>query len=183
MDLIKALASIKRRILLLIGRAIVSAVDDSEGTQRLKLKLLADELAEGVERFQDYGFTSYPLSDCEALPVFLGGNRDHGIVLCVNDRRYRPTDLSEGECAAYTSEDKDTQDHRVYLKAGKKVILLTYVSLGCMDGAGRKLADERLIAAFNAHTHPGVDTGSGTTQVSATQLTLNNQFTSNTEAL
>ncbi len=183
MNLSKVLAPIKRRIQLLIGRAIVAMVDNSEGTQRLQLTVLADEIADNVEHFEEYGFTSYSQDGGEGVVGFLGGNRDHGIVLCVNDRRYRPTDLSQGETAMYTSEDVSAQDHRVYLKLGKKVILLTNVSLGCTDGAGRKLADERLIALFNAHVHSGVTSGGASTGVSTTQLAVGDQFTSNTEAL
>lgn len=177
----KILAPIKRRILLLIGRAIVTYVDNSKGTQRLQLTLLADEVADGVEHFEEYGFSSYSLEGGEGVVGFLGGNRDHGIVLCVNDRRYRPTDLSQGESIMYTHEDVTAQAHRVYLKTGKKVILLTNVSLGCLDGTGRKLADERLLTAYNTHIH--TDPQGGNTGVPTVQLVLANQFTANTEAL
>jgi phage baseplate assembly protein V len=116
----KMLRPIKNRIMMLIGRALIVAIDDSKKTQLLQLNLLHDETATDVERFEDYGKASYPLVGSQAATIFQNGNRHHGIVICVHDRRYRPDYLSSGEVAIYSHEDKDA-DHRIHLKAGREI--------------------------------------------------------------
>ena len=104
-DINKLLTPVKRKIFLLIGRAILTAVDNSEKTMKIQVTGLSDETITGIERFQEYGFESYPKIDSEAEVVvgFINGNRDQGIALCIHDRAYRPTDLSEGDVRVYNA--------------------------------------------------------------------------------
>ena len=120
----RILRPLRQRISLIVGRAILAAVANSGKTQRLQLDLMAGEVSTGVERFEEYGFESYPEAGAEAAAVFLAGNREHGIVLCVHDRRYRPTDLEEGDAQIYTKWGKSGGGHRVWLRRidGKVVI-------------------------------------------------------------
>jgi len=93
---------IKRKIFLLLGRALLTAVNNDEKTQKIQVTLLKDETISDIERFQEYGFETYPKKgSAEAVIGFLNGNRDHGIVLCVHDREYRPDDLAEGDSRHY----------------------------------------------------------------------------------
>lgn len=96
-----ALAPMEQRIRLMAGRAIVRLVNDAAKAQELQLELLADEVQDGVERFQQYGITSHPHAGAEALVVFPAGLRSHGIAVVVEDRRYRLTGLQAGEVAIY----------------------------------------------------------------------------------
>lgn len=112
----KMTAPLARRIRLIVGRAVVGLVNDSLKMQGLQVSLLAGEVRDNVERFQEYGFTSHPLPGAEAVVVFAGGNRDHGLVIAVDDRRYRLKSLQQGEVAIY-SDEGDT----VILKRGKVV--------------------------------------------------------------
>jgi phage baseplate assembly protein V len=89
------------RIRLMIGRAIVNLVDDTKKAQAVQIDLLADETQDNVERFQNYGFTSHPHPGAEAITVFPGGLRSHGVVIAVEDRRYRLIDLEQGEVAMF----------------------------------------------------------------------------------
>jgi phage baseplate assembly protein V len=93
-----------RRVSMLVTRARCALVDDEKKMQQVQVELLADETKDAVERFQQYGFTSHPLNGAEAVSVFLGGGRDHGIVLAIDDRRYRLTKLEKGDVALYTDE-------------------------------------------------------------------------------
>jgi phage baseplate assembly protein V len=95
---------LSRRIAMGTTRGRMALVDDQKKLQQVQVELLADETKDNVERFQQYGFTSVPLAGAEALVVFLGGGRDHGIVLAVDDRRYRLTGLENGDVALYTDE-------------------------------------------------------------------------------
>ena len=108
MDLLKtvhkATAGLRNRVMLMLGRAVLSAINDNGGVQVVQATLLEDELRGDLERFQEYGFTSVPLPGAEALVAFIGGNRDHGVVVAVEDRRYRLHGLKGGEVAIYTDE-------------------------------------------------------------------------------
>lgn len=92
------------RVRLMVGRAIISAVNDGAKLQTLQVELLADEVQDKVERFQNYGFTSVPFPEAEAVLVFPGGLRSHAICLAVDDRRYRLTGLAEGEVGLYDDQ-------------------------------------------------------------------------------
>ncbi|MBG3877496.1 phage baseplate assembly protein V [Desulfovibrio oxamicus] len=88
----------------MVARATVRRVDDGPKMQELQVGLLADELADGVERFQNYGFTAHPMPGAEGIAVFVGADRAHGVVIAVDDRRFRLTSLEPGEVAIYTDE-------------------------------------------------------------------------------
>jgi phage baseplate assembly protein V len=92
---------IKSKIALAFARAVVKLIKDDKKIQRMQVELLKDEIRDDIERFQDYGFTSHPESGAEAVVGFMGGDRSHGIILKVDDRRYRLTGLAAGEVAMY----------------------------------------------------------------------------------
>lgn len=104
MDLIlKVTAPIKRRIMLAIARGVIQSVKDTTGLQQMKLDLLADETIDRLDRVQNYGFTSVPKVGAEAVVLFLGGNRDHGVIIAADDRATRLKSLSPGDAAMYTT--------------------------------------------------------------------------------
>ncbi len=115
----RMLAPLKRAIYLIIGRAILTVVNNAESTQKVQITGLADETITDVERFQEYGFETYPETGAEALAVFINGNREQGIVVTIHDRRYRPKTLAEGETMQYTKWHTDSVPHNFYLKEGK----------------------------------------------------------------
>jgi len=100
-DLRRLLDPLHRRVQAMVSRAVIALVNDATKAQSLQLTLFADETHEGVERFQDYGFTSVPKPGAEALVVFVGGTRSHGVVVACEDRRFRLKGLPEGEVALY----------------------------------------------------------------------------------
>lgn len=91
----------KHRIAGMIGRCILSAIDDGRKIQSVQAEALEGEIYDNVERFQNYGFTSHPHAGCEGLMIYVGGLRSHGICIAADDRRYRKTDLQAGEVALY----------------------------------------------------------------------------------
>lgn len=107
----RLLAPLARRIRLAAVRAVVTLINDATRMQGVQVKLLADEVADQVERFQNYGLTSVPHAGAEGIYLSLNGSRDHGVVICVDDRRYRLTGLADGEVALY-----DDIGQRVHLK-------------------------------------------------------------------
>ena len=114
----KLMEPLKRRVLLMIGRAIIQTVDDSKGVQTAKISVLADETIDKVERFQQFGITSNPPLNSEAVVLFLGGNREHGIIVGIEDRNTRKKELEPGETAIYTSDGSF-----IHFKLGGKLLI------------------------------------------------------------
>jgi phage baseplate assembly protein V len=90
------------RVMMMFGRGVLRGVNDSNGRQQLQVELLKGELRDSVEHMQNYGFTSHPQGGDVAV-AFIGGNREQGIVLVVDDRRYR-IPLQAGEVAIYDDQ-------------------------------------------------------------------------------
>jgi len=103
----------------MIGRAVLLAVNDSNGRQLIKVSGLAGEIQENVAHYFNYGFTSNPLPGAEAVVLYLGGDRDNGIAIAVEDKRYRLKGLTSGEVAMYTDEGD-----KVYLTRGGIIEIL-----------------------------------------------------------
>ncbi|RYY25248.1 MAG: phage baseplate assembly protein V [Sphingomonadales bacterium] len=146
----RLLAPLAGRVRLMIGRAVIAAVNDDPRVQEVQIDLLDGESSDGVEHFQSYGLTSHPPVGLEALVAFVGGLRSHGVVVAVGDRKFRMVGLQQGEVALY-----DDQGQSVHLKrdgihiTGKK---LTFESEAEIDFIGTKVtitADEISLATDN----------------------------------
>jgi len=175
LDFKRLIRPIKNKIFLMLGRAVLMAVNNSEGRKTIQVIALADETISDIEWFQDYGFDSYPPVGAEVVVGFLNGNRDHGIAIGVPDGRYRPTDLVEGESALYHKEG-----HRVLLKAGGIIeIEGTEIKIGDPSGTVYKLLNKLAMDIYNAHTHN--ETGAVTT-VPNTLMVENTDTTEKTGA-
>ncbi len=98
----RALDPMLRRVMLMVGRAVLELVNDASKVQSAQVSLLDDEVRDNVERFQNYGFTSVPEAGAEGVAVSVAGNRDHIILVAVDDRRYRKLGMLPGEVAVYT---------------------------------------------------------------------------------
>ena len=88
-DMKRFMAPLQRRVMLAIGRGTLGPVDDANGLQRSQVKLLAGEVRDNVERVQQYGISAVPLAGADVLVVCVGGNRDHPVIIGVDDRRHR----------------------------------------------------------------------------------------------
>jgi phage baseplate assembly protein V len=118
-----------RRLSLLASRALVVKADDSGRCQTVQVRLLDGEVRDGIERVQAYGLTSVPNdatgnSGADAVVIFPGGGRTHGIAVVVGDRRYRLRALAKGEVALH-----DDLGQVVHLKRGGIVV----TSLGTLE--------------------------------------------------
>lgn len=172
-NLQRLLGPLRTRVANLVARAAVSLADDSAKLQLVQLAVLDGETRDGCERFQEYGFTSVPEEGAEAVVLFPGGRRDHGLVVAVDDRRHRPTGLAAGEVAVYNRHGLI-----LLLKSGRAALTAPEVRLGS-DAASAyvalaNLVDARIaavVATFNAHVHtsaaPGSPTSSPVTPLAA----------------
>ena len=172
----RAMNPVRQRLALMFSRAVVLLVQDSLKLQGLQISLLADEVRDDVERFQNYGFTSHPLAGAEAVAASVAGNRDHVLVIAVDDRRYRLRGLAAGEVAIYTDEGDKVVLKRggtIEVTAATKVRLVTplvectadlhvagNITSGTNITAAGDVADQGgaktmagMRAAYNGHKH------------------------------
>ena len=110
----RILKAIKNKIMLLVGRAILTAVNNDGKLQKVQLSGLYKETISDVDRPQQYGLESYPKIDANTEVIFLaqGGNRDRSIAIVIGNRELRPKDLSEGDVCIYNQKGD-----RVWIKA------------------------------------------------------------------
>lgn len=139
----KMIEPLKRSIRLTIGRCVLDSIADSHGIQVAKVELFSDETLE-MERFQNYGFSSNPPSQSEGICVFVGGNREHGICLGLDNRNLRPKgQVPEGGAAVYDA-------------TGIKLLLKNdgTVELGIQPGVFENIIKGVTFQAlFNSHQH------------------------------
>lgn len=95
------MSAIADRVRNMAARAILRVINDAAKAQAVQIELLDGESQDGVERFQNYGFTSVPHDGAEAVALAMGGLRSHVIVIACEDRRYRLTSMESGEVALY----------------------------------------------------------------------------------
>jgi phage baseplate assembly protein V len=163
---------LQRRVMLMVGRGVVRLSNDAPQVQTLQVELLKGEVRSDVERFQEYGFTSRPHDGAEAMAVCVGGNRDHAVVIAVEDRRYRLKDLQTGQVALYDSNGTvlllGADGTVTILAAGQVTIACPLVRIeGNLQVTGyvNDQADtdgctmEHIRNRFNAHVHSNPEGG------------------------
>lgn len=188
----KLTEAMRSKIQLMVGRAILSVVNDSGPVQTVQAQLLSDEVQDDVERIQQYGFTSCPLPGAEGVVVFVGGNRDHGLLIACDDRRYRKKGLQSGEVALYTDEGDEivlSRGRVVRLTAGASVQInapeVTVVASSKVrldtpilevtgnikdncDSGGKTMLQMR--QSYNSHTHTENNAPGGQTSITSQQV-------------
>lgn len=168
-----ALSPLKRAVGNMLARGVVVLVNSASKMQTLQVKLLHDEVKQDIEHFEPYGFTSCPKAGAETITAFLGGDRSHGVVLVVADRRYRLTGLAGGEMAIH-----DDLGQKVHLTRGGIVVSgaglpmkitdiaklriesdveVTGQVKDLCDTSGMTMATMR--SKYNAHVHPNPEGG------------------------
>ena len=114
-SMIKKLVS---RVEMMLGKAMLTALDDSGDLQLVKLSGLANEDQDGIERLQNYGLSSLPPNGSEMLVAYLNGNRDHGVVVVCDSGAYRPKGLKPGETILYSMHGQT-----IYLDEDKNIVV------------------------------------------------------------
>lgn len=159
----------------MLARGTVVLANAASKMQTLQVKLLSGEVKDGVEHFEGYGLTAKPHPGAECIALFFGGDRSHGVVIAVADRRYRLIGLAEGEVALH-----DDLGHKVHLTragivingAGQQITFLNTPKIRmecdldvtgqvkdlCDTAPGRTMAQMR--TTYTGHTHN--ETGSVT---------------------
>ncbi len=166
------LRKLTRKIARKVLRCILVLSYDDKGIQRVQTKTLAGDLFE-VPRLQEYGFTSRPHEGAEG--VLLMFDESNGLVLGVDDKRYRLKNLAHGEVALY-----DDEGTTIHIKRGGniQVVASTKISFNTplaefsgdikakgnikdhSDGGGFSMKDMRIL--YDGHVHGENDNGGPT---------------------
>lgn len=129
-----------RRLQNLFGHARVQIGDDSGFVQLQQVAFAGGDVRDDTPRLAEYGFTSMPLPGCQALVLFIGGDRSNAAIFATSDPSNRLKNLQPGEVAIY-----DDQGQSVYLTRAGIVV----------NGGGHPIA---LVNAPTV-THDGVNVG------------------------
>ncbi|BCQ23164.1 phage baseplate assembly protein [Caballeronia sp. NK8] len=171
-----SLRRLSQRVMSALARATISLVDDSGRAQLLQVQSSAMQTIDKVPRFAEYGMTSNPPKNSEAIVLFVGGDRSNGVVVATGNAQYRVTGLASGEVCIH-----DNTGQKVYLSqagmvldgGGKPVTIkntpdvfadtpLLKCSGDILDNCNtntRTMAGMRTVA--NGHTHPIVNVQTG----------------------
>jgi phage baseplate assembly protein V len=164
--------AIQRGLSNLLARAVVRGVNSAAKCQTVDVALVAGDPKSSVEHLEPYGFTAAAHPGAEAIALFLSGDRSHGVVITVADRRYRLTGLKDGEVALYSDEGDS-----IVLRRGNRVEVNTqhYVvnaeekatfNTPLLEVPNGEIADKTgtlrtMREQYNEHDHPG-DSGGKT---------------------
>ena len=148
-----------------IGRQTADSVVQ-KGGQLLQLVLTSAELRDKIPLLQQYGFVSRPVPGCDALVIFLGGDRSRPVAISTGDQRNYPSDLLPGEvCLVHPptgSRIRLQADGSISLSPASGRVTLT----GDLHVSGTVTADQDVVAAGISgrdHTHGGVQAGGAST--------------------
>lgn len=174
----RTIKGIRDRIYLIVGRAILSAIDDGGNHQRIQFSALKGEVKGGVERAQEYGFTSVPMPGARVIFLSIGGNRDHPVAISVDNPALRPKGLQPGEVALYTDEGDaiilkrgrtvEINTQTLIVKASAKArfetptLEVTGDIIDNVGSGGQSMSDMR--QTYNIHVHDENDGGGPTEQ-------------------
>ncbi|KKK59089.1 hypothetical protein LCGC14_3037880 [marine sediment metagenome] len=163
-DLEILLRPIVNQIANVVARAVIKRTDDSAALQKLQISVLESEPIDDAEHFQQYGFSSVPLTGAEAVVVFPGGDHAHPLVVAIDDRRHRPTGLKGGEVTVYHQSGsfillRDDGSIGLRPKAGKTIDILE-VGAGSL-GATDEVVHGTGIDPFTGATYKALGSTSG----------------------
>lgn len=137
---------------------------------RARGETYSGDVTDSDEIMQNYGFASMPVNGAEGVRISVFSDGDHGVIVALDDRRYRPT-LVDGETALYHKDGA-----KVHLKADGSIVLVPsgtdLVHIGADPASDfvplAALVLSRLQDLHDwalAHVHSGVTTGLGSTAV------------------
>lgn len=173
------------RALNMLAKAVMKKVIDSLGRQTAQVEVTKGELIDDVERMQDYGFSSNPpASGTDALIAFLGGSRDQGVIVRMENRSFRLKNLKSGEVAMFDDlgnvfklgrEQVEVIGVTKLVASAPQIELVATSSAKVTCGASSMTITPAGIALNSpvlthngknigaTHAHTGVTSGSGTT--------------------
>lgn len=138
LGIVRLIQDLSKRVKSTVARAVLEELSDAQGVQLGKFSFLAGEVRNNVERLENYGFSSVPPEDSEAIVIFPNGDRSRGYVVACDSRADRPKDKKKGETYIWTKFG-----HKIYLKENgdidiyspQKTILIAEDEINITSGA------------------------------------------------
>ena len=93
------------KIRTLISLFTLERTDDTKRPQEIKMTSLGGE-AEIIEHFQPFGLSGRPPSGSIGIMLSVGGNRSHGVAICIDGNDVTVENLMDGETAVYNNHGK-----------------------------------------------------------------------------
>ncbi|MFT4271275.1 MAG: phage baseplate assembly protein V [Pantoea sp.] len=176
--------ALSRALSNLLARAVVSGINTAQKCQMLQIRMPGNEGKSDIEHLEPYGFTAAPLEGAEAVAAYFDGDRSHGVVLVVADRRYRLKGLEGGEVAIYDDQGQSVTLKRagIVVNGGGNPITFTNATKARFemdieatgnikdncDSDGLAMSAMRL--TYNGHTHEENGDGGGTTDAATQKM-------------
>ena len=123
------LAEISTRIMHIAARVTLNKANDNPMVQEMFADMMNSDARKNIERIQAFGMSTMPLPRdddkggggaeggigeamkgpaAEGICMFLGGQRNHPVMIQVDDRRHRPMGLKPGESFQYDHQQQGT---------------------------------------------------------------------------
>lgn len=135
----RLLAPLKRGLINMVVKGLVTLVNDDGDLQVVQATLLEGASHDGIEHYQPYGLAYCPKPGALGLFLALGGHRSHTVAAVVADPRYRPKGLKPGEVMLYTDEGD-----QIYFKRGREIEITAGVKVKVMAPEVLVVADTKV---------------------------------------
>jgi len=131
----RELGILSRRVRGLVRRGTVTLREGNTKMQGLQVRGTRDEVLDGVEHWEPYGWTAAPLAGSEVLMLGAGGGRSMPIAAGVADRRYRITGLADGEVCVHDDQGQRVTLYRDRIELQRGAVKATLSDTGIvLDG-------------------------------------------------
>jgi phage gp45-like len=157
--------TLKNKISMMIGRAIVNTINNSKLTATIQVTALNGDIIPDVEYLSPYGFEGMP-SKSQTVIVSINGNKDQALAIVLHDRDSRPKDLSLDETKLYSKFGgfvKCNKNGEVEIM-GNADYAVAFTDLKTAFDSLKATVDDH-ITKYNLHKHGGVSTGGGSTAI------------------
>ena len=149
----RILAPIRTKIMHVVSRVVLSALDNTGKTLRGKFVLYGSDIYTGLDILQNYGFESMPdAADEDNIAILhsIGGSIAMGATTGIHNRKHRPKTLQAGEAVMYSKYGQSV----LFKNDGSVIITPAAGQAVLLNGTGgNPIMLDTIIAKFNAHTH------------------------------
>lgn len=150
----RELAPVRRRLRSMANRAQVTGVVENLQRQNLQLQVENEESGDDIERFQNYGITSYPPVGSEAVVVALRGCLADRVAVAVEKKDLRPKG-EPNDVIVYHAEG-----HQIRLTSNGKIIVTATDVIFNASNSFRIISPENIIQG-PLHVTGGISTDLG----------------------
>jgi phage baseplate assembly protein V len=109
---------ISRRVMGMASWGRKTSGSDSGNCQTHQTRMNNNEIRDNTPRLAEFGFSSNPPVGSDQLIIFLGGDRNNGVIVGTGHQQSRPKGLSEGETKIYSQDGK-----YIYLTASNGITI------------------------------------------------------------